>query len=125
MPLEEFNNCELPATADFHVHLRDGDMMKLCVPSIRQGGVNTVYVMVSRYSLTLQDKKLIFGQPNLVPPITTVNAALEYKKRLQQLESNVNFLMSLYLHPDVTPETVKEAKKAGITGIKSYPAGIK
>lgn len=30
--------------------------------------------------------------------------------------------MTLYLHPDITPETVYEAKKAGITGIKSYPA---
>jgi len=37
---------ELPATADFHVHLRDGSMMETVVPTIRQGGVNTVYVMV-------------------------------------------------------------------------------
>ena len=32
--------------------------------------------------------------------------------------------MSLYLHPHIQPETVKEAKKAGITGIKSYPHGV-
>lgn len=32
--------------------------------------------------------------------------------------------MSLYLHPNISPETVIEAKKAGITGIKSYPAGV-
>lgn len=32
--------------------------------------------------------------------------------------------MSLYLHPSVTPEVVKEAAAAGITGIKSYPAGV-
>lgn len=30
------------------VHLRDGPMMELVTPTIRQGGVNTVYVMVSR-----------------------------------------------------------------------------
>jgi len=36
----------------------------------------------------------------------------------------VTFLMSLYLHPDITPDTVVEAKKAGITGIKSYPHGV-
>ena len=36
----------LPASADFHVHLRDGDLMEAVVPTIRQGGVNTVYVMV-------------------------------------------------------------------------------
>lgn len=32
--------------------------------------------------------------------------------------------MSLYLHPNITPDTVIEAKKAGITGIKSYPHGV-
>lgn len=32
--------------------------------------------------------------------------------------------MSLYLHPDITPGTIIEAKKAGITGVKSYPAGV-
>jgi hypothetical protein len=25
---------------------------------------------------------------------------------------------------DITPETIIEAKKAGITGVKSYPAGM-
>lgn len=62
--------------------------------------------------------------PNLVPPITTVQHALQYKKQLQDLEPNVTFLMSLYLHPNISPETVKEAKKAGIAGIKSYPHGV-
>lgn len=28
------------------VHLRDGPMMELVTPTIRQGGVNTVFVMV-------------------------------------------------------------------------------
>jgi dihydroorotase len=46
MPLEQYDGLELPATADFHVHLRDSDMMKLVTPTIRQGGVNTVFVMV-------------------------------------------------------------------------------
>lgn len=32
--------------------------------------------------------------------------------------------MSLYLHESITPETIIEAKKAGITGVKSYPAGV-
>ena len=50
--------------------------------------------------------------------------ALDYRGRLEKLEPNVTFLMSLYLHPSITPGTVKEAKKAGITGIKSYPQGV-
>lgn len=32
--------------------------------------------------------------------------------------------MSLYLHESITPEMIREAKKAGITGVKSYPAGV-
>jgi dihydroorotase len=32
--------------------------------------------------------------------------------------------MSLYLHPSITPATIKAAKAAGITGVKSYPAGV-
>lgn len=62
--------------------------------------------------------------PNLVPPITTVEHALSYRSYLQKIEPNVKFLMSLYLHPSITPETIREAKKAGITGVKSYPAGV-
>ena len=102
-----FNDLILPVSADFHVHLRDGDMMNAVVPTIRQGGVDTVFVM-----------------PNLVPPITTVKQALDYRTRLQDLAPDVTFLMSLYLHPSITPETVHEAKAAGIAGIKSYPAGV-
>lgn len=103
----KFDGLEIPAAADFHVHLRDGKMMETVVPTIRLGGVDTVYVM-----------------PNLVPPITTVSAALAYKDRLLAIEPKVNYLMTLYLHESITPETVREAKKAGIVGIKSYPAGV-
>lgn len=56
--------------------------------------------------------------------MTTVDRALEYKSRLQAIEPNVNYLMSLYLHESITPETIIEAKKRGITGVKSYPAGV-
>lgn len=47
MSLQQFDGLEIPAPADFHVHLRDGPMMELVTPTIRQGGVNTVFVMVS------------------------------------------------------------------------------
>lgn len=32
--------------------------------------------------------------------------------------------MSLFLHESITPETIVEAKKQEITGVKSYPAGV-
>ena len=57
------NKLELPPTADFHVHLRDGAMMELVVPTIQDGGCDTVYVMV-RSELVLR-----CGCP-LAPPIT-------------------------------------------------------
>jgi hypothetical protein len=55
-------------------------------------------------------------QPNLVPPITTTNQALEYKAELQAIDPNVEYLMTLYLSPDLTPEEIKKAKNAGIIG---------
>ena len=94
----------LPASFDAHVHLRDGAMMRVVTSTIRKGGADTVYVM-----------------PNLVPPITTVKQVLDYQKKLQELEPNVTFLMSLYLHESITPEVIREAKKEGIRGVKSYP----
>ena len=49
MALSKFDGLQLPASADFHVHLRDGNMMKAVVPTVRQGGVNTVYVSAILY----------------------------------------------------------------------------
>lgn len=65
-----------------------------------------------------------FPKPNLVPPVTTVQHALDYRRRLQALEPRVNFLMSLFLHETITPKTIIEAKERGISGVKSYPAGV-
>ncbi|KAI0012329.1 hypothetical protein F4779DRAFT_569256 [Xylariaceae sp. FL0662B] len=106
MPLD-FTGLDLPAAADFHVHLRDGPMSAAVVPTIRKGGCNQVLVM-----------------PNLVPPNTTVQMALDYEERLRALDPSVDYLMTLYLHESITPAVVREAKKAGIVGIKSYPVGV-
>ena len=98
----------LPAAADFHVHLRDGPMSAAVTPTIRRGGVSTVYVM-----------------PNLTPPLTTVSAVQAYHARLAAIDPSVRYLMTLYLHPDVTPQTIREAKESGVVwGVKSYPAGV-
>ncbi|KAF6230591.1 hypothetical protein HO173_011128 [Letharia columbiana] len=101
------SSLRLPAGADFHVHLRDGPMMELVVPTIRRGGIDLVYVM-----------------PNLNPPITNVQQCLDYQTRLQAMEPNVRFLMSLYLNSSITPATIYEAKRAGIVGVKMYPANV-
>ncbi|CAN8106383.1 unnamed protein product [Discula destructiva] len=62
--------------------------------------------------------------PNLVPPVTTVQAALDYHSRLRAIDPAVTYLMTLYLHPTISPDVVRAAKKAGIAGIKSYPQGL-
>jgi hypothetical protein len=73
---------------------------------------------------SISTSSLTYPKPNLVPPITTVKQCLEYRDRLRAIEPNVDYLMSLYLHESITPETIREAKEAGITGVKSYPAGV-
>ncbi|KAF2477898.1 Dihydroorotase [Lindgomyces ingoldianus] len=107
MNFTKLDEIELLAAFDAHVHLRDGPMSQLVTPTIRNGGVNQVYVM-----------------PNLVPPITTIQQCLEYRDRLKAVEPNVDYLMSLYLHESITPEVIRDAKKAGVMGVKSYPAGV-
>lgn len=107
MQLRSIQRLELPPTADMHVHLRQAELMKLVAPSVRQGGVDTVFVM-----------------PNLVPPLTTVEQVLEYQSQLRAVMPDVQYLMSLFLHPSVTPDVIQEAAAAGITGVKLYPQGV-
>ncbi|KAK6197463.1 Dihydroorotase [Scheffersomyces amazonensis] len=102
------NEIELGVTADLHVHLREGDMKDLIVPTVKQGGISIVYVM-----------------PNLSPPITTIERVRQYKSELEALDKETIFLMSFYLHSSLTPELVREAGEKGlIHGIKCYPAGV-
>jgi dihydroorotase len=60
----------------------------------------------------------------LTPPITTTEQALEYRQKLVDVEPNVNYLMTLYLTKELTPEEVVRAANAGIIGVKSYPRGV-
>lgn len=48
---------------------------------------------------------------------------MSYQKTIAK-HTDAKLLMSLYLHPSITPETIREAKRAGIYGVKSYPAGV-
>ncbi|KAL8901682.1 MAG: hypothetical protein Q9207_005083 [Kuettlingeria erythrocarpa] len=63
--------------------------------------------------------------PNLQPPITQVSQATSYHEQLSRLAPDVNFLMSLYLHPSVNAEVIAEAARSKIIhGVKLYPAGV-
>ncbi|CDZ96534.1 dihydroorotase [Phaffia rhodozyma] len=97
----------VPSPVDMHVHLREGAVSKLVTPHVKAGGIDVAYVM-----------------PNLTPPITTTARALAYRSDLQTLAPDVEFLMTLYLHPSITPEEIRKAHAAGIRGVKSYPRGV-
>ena len=64
--------------------------------------------------------------PNLVPPVSNATEANQYRQQiLDALAIDCDFqpLMMLYLTDDTSAETVRAAKKAGVVGVKLYPAG--
>ncbi|CAL1700564.1 unnamed protein product [Somion occarium] len=92
------------APADFHVHLRQGSFSELVTSHVRLGGFSLAYVM-----------------PNLQPPIVNTEEALLYKAQLQAIDPTIEYLMTLYLSPDLTPDEIRKAKQSGV---KSYPRGV-
>lgn len=93
---------------DWHVHLRDGDVLTDTVRDI------------SRYN----GRALIM--PNTVPPITTTELALSYQERIiaQKPRDSFKPLMALYLTDNTTPDEIRKAKASGaIVAAKLYPAG--
>lgn len=104
----QLDSITLTAPADFHVHLRQGEMSELIAPHVSQGGITLGYVM-----------------PNLMPPITTNDAAIAYHSQLKAIAPETDFWMTLYLHPSLTPEEIEKAAKGGVVkGVKSYPRGV-
>jgi len=97
----------VPLADDWHVHLRQEAMMRTVVPQVRAGGVGRCVVM-----------------PNTVPPIADPAAAMRYRDALRALAPGVEFLMTLYLQPTLTPGMIREAKQAGVFGVKCYPRGV-
>ena len=94
---------------DWHLHLRDGDMLKAVLPH------------------TAQDFGRAIIMPNLVPPVTTTQQASAYRERIMAaLPEGMNFtpLMVLYLTEQTDPADVRAGFEQGlITAVKLYPAG--
>ena len=67
---------------DMHLHLRDAQMLKVVAP-------------LSAYSFSAG-----LVMPNVVPPITTIEALLAYKKRIVEASGNNVFdpLMTLFFY---------------------------
>ena len=92
---------------DMHLHLRDGDMLRLVAP------------------LTSNSFSGALVMPNLVPPVTTKEALLSYKKRIIESCKDDNFTpyMTLFFQNNYSFEFLENIKDE-IIGIKLYPAGI-
>jgi len=100
---------EMTQPDDFHHHFRDGPCLK-----------RTVAEVAATFRRAI-------AMPNLIPPVTTTEAMLEYRQRiLKEVPEGVEFdpLMTLYLTDSTTPEEVTKAWETGYCkSLKLYPAG--
>jgi dihydroorotase len=93
---------------DWHLHLRDGAMMAAVLP----------------YSAATFARAIIM--PNLVPPVTTIAAALAYRARIvAALPPGADFtpLMTCYLTDGADPgEIARGYEEGAFAAVKLYPA---
>ena len=102
------NTLTITRPDDWHLHVRDGEPLHTVVP----------------HTAAQFGRAIIM--PNLRPPVTTAQQALEYKQRiLAAVPAGVQFepLMTLYLTDRLPPEEIARAKEAGVVAAKLYPAG--
>ena len=91
---------------DMHLHIRQGDMLKNVLPQTTQQFAGAVIM------------------PNTIPPITSLEGVLEYKKEIFEVANKKYFtpLMDVFLQ--VFTEKEIQALKPHIFGMKFYPDGI-
>ncbi|SFM91575.1 dihydroorotase [Izhakiella capsodis] len=93
---------------DWHVHLRDGEMLKTVVP----------------YTSAVNSRAIIM--PNLVPPVTSIEAAIAYRERIMAaVPTSHNFtpLMTCYLTDSLSADEIEQGFSCGVFhAAKLYPA---
>jgi len=93
---------------DWHIHLRDDEMLKTVLPFTSEVSGRAVVM------------------PNLVPPVTSVAAAIAYRERiLAAIPPGHNFtpLMTCYLTDSLAPDEVEKGFNENVfTAAKLYPA---
>ncbi len=103
------NRIEIIRPDDWHLHLRDGDMLN----------------SVAGLSALHFERAIIM--PNLVPPVVSVDDARNYRERiLAALPRGSSFepLMTLYLTEETKPSEIEKVAKSGfVKALKLYPAG--
>ena len=92
---------------DWHVHLRDGEMLQ----------------RVASYTARQFARAIVM--PNLAPPVTSVEAARDYRKRiLEATAPGFTPLMTCYLTDQTGPDEIQRGFDEGVwVAAKLYPAG--
>jgi len=92
---------------DWHVHLRDGDMLRAVAPYTARQFARAIVM------------------PNLVPPVTTPEAASDYRDRIVEAAGpGFTPLMTCYLTDESRPDEIARGFEQGIwVAAKLYPAG--
>ncbi len=94
---------------DWHLHLRDGDVLADIVPHT-----------AARFGRAIV-------MPNLKPPVITTEQAVDYRERiLKAVPAGVSFqpLMTLYLTDNTEVDEIARARASGVVhAVKYYPAG--
>lgn len=91
---------------DMHLHLRDGEMLETVAP------------------LTSYSFSGALVMPNLVPPVTTLEAVKEYKKRIKHAIGRDDFEPYMSLFYQNYSREFLESVQDHITAIKLYPSGV-
>ena len=97
---------ELTSPFDMHLHLRDNDMLELVGP------------------LTSESFSGAIIMPNIIPPVTSKEDVIEYKKRVMNAVKDQDFqpLMTVFYDKDLNVEKLLDMKDY-ITAVKYYPQG--
>jgi len=100
---------EITRPDDWHVHLRDGDMLARVLPH------------------TARRFRRAIVMPNLDPPVLTTADAEAYAARIRRLlpaDSDFEPLMTLYLAASTTPAEIERASRSrDVAAVKLYPKG--
>lgn len=109
---------EIPTPDDWHVHLRDDEMLDAVV------------------DYTARRFRFAMVMPNLIPPITSTAAASAYRDRILaacddsgesgEAPESATFtpLITLYCSPDIDFDDLRLGIESGVVGaVKYYPAG--
>lgn len=104
--IDASNRLEIRQPDDWHLHLRDGDML----------------AAVAKYTARQFARAIIM--PNLAPPVTTVAAAASYRDRVKAAAGpGFTPLMTCYLTDDIDPSEVERGFLDDVfTACKLYPA---